>query len=81
MEEQEGYAILAGVIARDTDTLTDAEFRALYIATRLGNPNTKKIIGYEKVAALFTEADGTKMEQATWEVFGALYQERLAKMS
>jgi hypothetical protein len=80
LSEDDGYAILAGVISRDTDKLTDTEFRALYIAICLGS-NVKRIGGYTKVSSIFTEEDDTKMELATWEVFQALYQERLDKQS
>lgn len=35
--------------------------------------------GYEKAKPLFTEAGGTRMHQATLEVFGVLVDERMSK--
>jgi hypothetical protein len=71
--------VIAAVIEQDTQHLTTPEFAALCRAIRL-NMNVKRVAGYEKVKGLFTEADGTKMEQATWEAFMVLFLERTAPM-
>jgi hypothetical protein len=77
--EEEGMievpAVMVAVVRQGTQKLTDQEFASIYRAVAL-RMNVKRIIGYEKVAPLFTQADGTQMEQATWEAFRVLFQER-----
>ena len=67
--------VMALVVSQDTEKLTPPEFAALYRAILL-NGDVKRVAGYEKVKALFTEADGTQMNQTTWEAFQALFHER-----
>jgi hypothetical protein len=76
-QDIDGADILAAVVRQDTDDLTDQEFAAICQALLL-NMDVRRVKGYEKVVALFTEEDGAQMEQATREVFQSLFRERAA---
>ena len=58
-----------------TDTLSNDELVALYIAVTAGF-NPKPAMGYEKAESLFTEQDGTKMHSDTRAVFNMIVGER-----
>jgi hypothetical protein len=59
--------------------LTLDELVALYLAVNNPYGSPKETMGYQKVASLFTEQDGTKMHADAKAVFCALAQERLPK--
>ena len=70
--------VMALIVSQDTEKLTSPEFAALY-RTILLEGDVKRVAGYEKVKALFVEANGTQMSQATWEAFQALFHERFPR--
>ncbi len=77
-ESDEDGDVVAILVGMATEELSDEECFALHRAISLQMP-VRRVKGYEKVADLFTEAEGTRMEQATWDAFQQVYQERLAQ--
>ena len=59
------------------DGLTDMEINAHYGKALSGFGAAKVLLGYDKIASLYTENDGTEMHAETKRIFTALARQRL----
>ena len=57
--------------------LTDIEINAHYGKALSGFGAAKVLLGYDKIASLYTENDGTEMHAETKRIFTALARQRL----
>jgi len=78
MNESQIADALATTVAMITDDLTDIQLRSLNLCMQLGaNPRGEGwTFSYSAVAPLFTEANGTRMEQAVKEALVRVVAER-----
>jgi len=76
MDESQLADVLAITVAMITDQLDDAQLRALNLCAMLGTNPHGRLFDYATVAPLFTQANGTRMEQATKEALARVVGER-----
>ena len=68
--------IMLPQVALACTDLSNRELNALYLSIQLGQ-NPKYVMGYEKIAHLFTEEDGVKMHDVTETAFRLIARNRL----
>lgn len=67
-QEEKNYMIVLKSVSIAVDQLTDDEALAQLMAVQLGN-NPKNAYGYEKIAYLYDNAEGTQMHEMTRTAF------------
>lgn len=65
MDEQQMRQIMVTTVGVVTDELTDLELATLNNVAQLNMDPHDRVFDYDKVKALFTEGDGTRMHKET----------------
>lgn len=77
MNEQQMRQVMA--VSMSTDELTDLELAVLNNVAQLNMDPRGRVFDYDRVRALFTESDGTRMHHETKLALSAVVNRRLAK--
>jgi hypothetical protein len=78
MNQTELSAIMYANVALIINDLTNDELAALNLVAALDSSPHGRLFDYEKVAPLFTEADGTRMHQETKNALSRIVLARLS---
>lgn len=79
MNEKEMHRIMTASVSLICDKLTDEELAALNLVALLGGSPHGRVFDYEKVKALFTDAEGTKMHDETKLALATVVNKRFEK--